>query len=68
MKFEKVRKCYLEGGLCCVMLLLAAIFIYLFEFTDVIRQRPEKVIFSKDMEIEKVVEYELVFLEDKNTC
>ena len=50
------------------MLLLAAIFIYLFEFTDVIRQRPEKVIFSKDMEIEKVVEYELVFLEDKNTC
>ena len=68
MKFEKVRKCYLEVGLCCVMLLLAAIFIYLFEFTDVIRQRPEKIIFSKDMEIEKVVEYELVFLEDKNTC
>ena len=41
IKYEKVRKCYLEAGLCCFMLLLGGIFIYLFEFTDVIRERPE---------------------------
>ena len=68
MKFEKVKKCYLEGGLCCAMLLIAAIFIYLFEFTDVIRQRPDKIIYTKDLVIEKPLEYEIVFLEDKKIC
>ena len=44
------------------MLLLAGIFIYLFEFTDVIRQRPEKVIYTKDMVIEVPPEYETIFI------
>ena len=62
IKYEKVRKCYLEMGLCCFMLLLAGIFIYLFEFTDVIRERPEKVIYSADMVIEIPPVYETIFV------
>ena len=62
IKYEKVRKCYLEAGLCCFMLLLGGIFIYLFEFTDVIRIRPEQVIYTKDMVIEVPPEYETIFV------
>ena len=45
VKVDQARKCYVEAGLCCALIILAGIFIYLYEFTDVIRVRPEKEIY-----------------------
>ena len=67
-KLAQARKCYVEGGICISLLLLAFIFIYLFEYTDVIRQRPVKEIYTKNAVAEKPPEYETVFLQNNNTC
>ena len=68
IKEAQARKCYIEAGLCCTLLILAGIFIYLFEFTDMIRVRPEKDIYQAGVVDDVPIEYETVFLQDKKTC
>lgn len=41
-KSVNFNKCYIEIALCLVLTFFVSLFIYLFEYTDVLRQRPEK--------------------------